>query len=81
MSTETYRAALLARHVAAHVDCGCREISGSLGIQKMPSGYALMLNADESYFYWLRSDGASSRIFSDKWTVYREAKADSETNI
>lgn len=67
---------LLAAHVREHVDSGCHRMDHALGIQKMPEGYALMLNADESHFYWLRYDGMESCICWDKWAVYRGAKAD-----
>ena len=36
-----------------YIECGCTDCSGSLGIQSMPSGYALMLDADRMYFFWM----------------------------
>ena len=64
-------------HVNDHVSTGAHGMSDSLGIQKMPEGYELMLNCDETHFYWLRFDGVESCIHWDKWAVYRGAKADS----
>jgi hypothetical protein len=68
-------AEMLNAHVLDHVDCGCRNMNHSLGIQQMPEGYALMLNVDETHFYWLRYDGLESYIHWDKWAIYRGAKA------
>jgi hypothetical protein len=48
----------------------------SLGFVKMPPGYALMLNGDESHFYWLRHDGLESVIHWNRWAVYRGAQSD-----
>ena len=53
-----------------------RDVSNSLGIQKMPEGYKLMLNADESHFYWERQDGAESCVDWNKWRVWRGAMKD-----
>lgn len=66
----------LRKFVDDDVQLGCRDVSSSLGIQKMPFGYALMLDADEMYHYFLRHDGKSSAIHWDKWAVYRWAKQD-----
>ena len=67
--------------VQDHVSIGCHCMDDILGIQKMPDGYALMLNADETHFYWLRYDGVESAIHWDKWAVYRAAKADNFRGI
>lgn len=56
--------------------CGSTNVSNSLGIQKMPEGYALMLNPDQTHYYWLRYDGVYSVIHWNRWAVYRGAKAD-----
>jgi len=69
---------LLAVHVLDHVNVGSHGMDDSLGIREMPEGYALMLNSDESHFYWIRYDGVESVICWDKWAVYRGAKADKE---
>ncbi|MDA3834355.1 MAG: hypothetical protein PF495_13300, partial [Spirochaetales bacterium] len=58
-------ATLLAEAVKEHTDGGCYDASKSLGIQTMPPGYALMLNADHTHFYWLRFDGMESVISWD----------------
>lgn len=65
----------LEKLIADHVSCGCRHADRMLGIQKMPPGYALMLDADELYFYWLREDGATSDIHWNKWAVRKGAVA------
>lgn len=64
----------LEQHVADHESFGCRRMDKSLGIHKMPEGYALMLDADDMYFYWLTADGKESSIHWNKWAVYRGAK-------
>jgi hypothetical protein len=66
----------LSLQVKDHVRLGCVDKSHSLGIRKMPEGYALMLNADYSHYYWLRHDGGESVIHWNKWEVYRWAKYD-----
>lgn len=59
------------------LECGCRDVSNSLGIQKMPEGYALLLNADESHFFWMeRATGRESVQDWDKWNVWRGAHED-----
>jgi len=75
---EITKSDLLDKQVLDHVNLGSHGMDGSLGIQKMPDGYALMLNRDKSHFYWLRHDGLESCICWDKWAVYRGAKRDSE---
>ena len=65
----------LEAEIRDHIESGCHDVSRSLGIQKMPPGYALMLNADGSHFYWLREDGSESVIHWDKWAIYRWAMA------
>jgi hypothetical protein len=60
--------------VADYESMGCRRVDKSLGIQSMPHGYALMLDADEMYFFWLReADGAESVVHWNKWAVRKGA--------
>lgn len=55
-------------------ECGCDVIDHSLGIQKMPEGYHLMLDADGMYFFWMEeATGRESVIHWNKWAVYRGA--------
>jgi hypothetical protein len=62
---------------AGYISCGCADVSASLGIQKMPDGYSLMLDADRMYFFWFeRATGRESAIHWNKWAVYRGARAD-----
>ena len=67
---------LLKAEVAEHVQTGSYYASQSLGIQKMPQGYVLMLNSDRTHYYWLRWDGRESDIHWSKWACYRGAKQD-----
>ena len=58
-----------------YIDCGCTDVSGSLGIQKMPEGFSLMLDADRMFFFWMElATGIESAIHWSKWAVYRGAK-------
>lgn len=50
---------------------GCRKMS--LGLCEMPFGYALMLDANEMYFFWLRYDGQVGVEHWNKWAAYRAA--------
>ncbi len=68
----------LQEHIKDHISIGCFDSSFELGFQKMPVGYALMLNSDRTHFYWLREDGVESTTHWDKWAVYRGAKEDKE---
>lgn len=67
--------------VADHVRSGAQRMDEALGIQKMPFGYALMLDHDEIYFYWLRYDGRQGPEHWNKWAAYRMAKANYENSI
>lgn len=67
----------LADHVADHVALGCHKVE--LGIQRMPEGYALMLDADDMYYYWLRDDGTESVIHWNKWAVRKGAVQNSKS--
>lgn len=61
------------------LESGCKDVSKSLGIRKMPEGYALMLDADEMFFFWFhRETGRESAIHWSKWVIYNRAKADAE---
>jgi hypothetical protein len=66
----------LNKHVEQHESFGCSNRSNSLGIQRMPEGYALMLDGDAMYFYWLRFDGNQSCIHWNKWAVRKGAMID-----
>lgn len=63
-------------HIEDHVNCGAINMNHALGSRSMPEGYALMLNADQTHYYWLRHDGAESTICWDRWAAYRGAKQD-----
>jgi len=59
--------------VAEYEKGGSVRMDRSLGFQKMPAGYALMLNADHTHFYWLRYDGQEGYIDWNKWRVRKGA--------
>ena len=66
----------MADHLAEHISAGCRCVDHALGFARMPSGYHLMLNHDQTHFYWLRaSDGAEGYAWWNKWAAYRDAKS------
>ncbi|MET4210476.1 hypothetical protein [Bradyrhizobium sp. LA2.1] len=60
--------------VAHHTRLGGRRADDMLGIQQMPFGYALLIDADETYFNWLRYDGQEGAQTWNKWAAYRGAK-------
>ncbi len=60
--------------VEDHESAGSQRCDKCLGIVTMPEGFALMLEPDRMYFYWLRFDGTESSYHWDKWAVYRGAK-------
>jgi hypothetical protein len=64
------------KQIADHQALGARQVG--LGIQQMPNGYAIMLNADESHYYWLRHDGATSEVHWNKWRIYHGAVLNAE---
>lgn len=63
---------ILENLVSEYEKQGC--LRASLGIQKMPHGFALMLNPDETHYFWLKHDGSEGNIHWDKWAVYRGAR-------
>lgn len=65
--------------VSEHEALGSTRCDKSLGIRSMPEGYALMLNRDESHFYWLKFDGSEGVEAWDKWYVYHSATMNSES--
>ncbi|MEQ8511191.1 MAG: hypothetical protein RLN67_02120 [Algiphilus sp.] len=64
----------LEKQVALDEASGSLRCDSSLGVVAMPEGFALMLDPDRMFFYWLREDGTESAITWDKWAVYRGAK-------
>jgi hypothetical protein len=70
----------LEQQVADHERHGARRVDKSLGFHKMPDGFALMLDADEMYFYWLQADGRYSEKHWDKWAVRRGAMLRRQAN-
>lgn len=68
----------LKKHVSEYEGMGSRRSDRSLGFQGMPDGYALMLDSDEMYFFWLRHDGMPSCVHWNKWAVRKGALADAQ---
>jgi len=60
----------------SYLDCGCIDYSKRLGIVKIPEGYALLLNSDQSHFFYIKHGDFESCIHWDKWAVYRWIKKD-----
>jgi hypothetical protein len=57
--------------------CGCTVADQSLGFQKMPAGYHLMLDGDGMFYFWMeRATGRQGAETWDKWAVRRWAIAD-----
>ena len=67
---------LLSSVVAEYEKMGCRRIEIGLCNVKMPQGYALMLNADGTHYFWLRQDGVESTIHWNRFVIHRWAKAE-----
>lgn len=65
----------LAAQVADHERHGAHRMDKSLGLHRMPEHCALMLDADDQYFYWLYADGRYSTQDWNKWRVRRGAIA------
>jgi len=65
--------ALLDDLVSDYEKGGSVRMDKSLGFQRMPEGYALMLNADHTHFYWLRFDGQEGCIDWNKWRARKGA--------
>lgn len=57
---------------------GCRVVS--FGNVRVPDGYAVLLNADESHYFWICGDGRESVMHWNKWAVLRGAKEDTGAN-
>ena len=63
--------------LAFYLECGCEIMDSTLGFQRMPDGYHLMLNADRSHFFWFeKATGRESAIHWNKWAVFHWAKFD-----
>ena len=63
--------------IKGYEESGCADVSKSLGIQKMPIGYALILNSDRTHYFWITAN-LESCISWDKWAAYRGAVDDSK---
>lgn len=63
------------------IELGCVDYTNRLGAVKMPTGYALLLNADHTHFFWMRTaDGAESSIDWNKWRIRRGSIANAKIN-
>jgi hypothetical protein len=62
---------------AFYLESGCEDWSDALGIQKMPAGYRMLLDADRMYFSWFHlPSGRESVNHWCKWAVWRGARDD-----
>ena len=67
------------KHYQSTIECGCGDYTHRLGRAKMPTGYALVRDADRMFFFWLcLSDGVESVTDWNKWKIYRGAHADAQ---
>lgn len=64
----------LSEHIKEHEYLGCSK--ASMGRARIPEGYAIMVDSDGVYTYWLREDGITSCNHRNKWAVLRGAKQD-----
>jgi len=64
--------------IADYENLGCR--LANMGRAKIPSGYAIMLNPDESHFFWISDDYIEGPIHWNKWEVLRMVRARSEAS-
>jgi hypothetical protein len=67
--------ALLEATVKDFENFGCTRVDRMLGFGKMPEGYALMLDSDDMYFFWVNDRGEDGPTTWDKWQARRMAIA------
>lgn len=72
--------ASLAEAIDDFVSIGCTHAPNALGFAKMPEGFALMIDSDGMYYFYVSVDGESCNHW-DKWAVYRWAKSRAAANI
>jgi hypothetical protein len=65
---------LLSSVVVDYEKMGCKRKELGLCNVRMPKGYALMINADRSHYFWLREDGVESVIHWNRFAIYKWAK-------
>ena len=66
----------LARQVADAISLGC--FKANIGRARCPAGYAIMVDPDGVYTFWLDWNGRQSVSHWSKWAVLRGAKQDAE---
>lgn len=59
-------------HLKFYIESGCT--IANLGFVKPPLGYEILLNSDESHYFWLNEEGFESVINWDRWATYLGAK-------
>lgn len=64
--------------VAEHVNEGASLANLGARTPAVPLGYAILMNADGTHFYWVCEDGRESVICWDRWAVLRSAIEDSK---
>ncbi|WP_293371527.1 hypothetical protein [Nevskia sp.] len=64
----------LARTIQCNAEDGDLDVTNSLGIVKMPQGYALMVDPFTRRFYAIKPDGFETDPHPDRWEIYRWAR-------
>lgn len=54
-----------------YLDLGCVDYSNRLGFATVPQNYRLLLNADLSHFFYIKTGDFESIEHWNKWVVYR----------
>jgi len=65
------QSALLEATVKEFESLGCTRVDRMLGFGKMQEGYALMLDSDDMYFFWVSYRGEDGPTDWNKWRVRR----------
>jgi hypothetical protein len=56
--------------IKKYMELGCT--LARFGIRtRIPEGYAILLNADESHYFWIDYKGNESAIHWNKWAIWR----------
>lgn len=70
----------LQRVMAQHVTSGNYDATNALGVNTMPHGYALMLNCQQTHYYWVKYNGIQSEDCYHKWDAHNTAITHSKQN-
>lgn len=64
--------------VDEHVNEGASLANLGASTSAVPLGYAILMNADGTHFFWVCEDGRESVICWDRWAVLRSANNDAK---